>query len=97
MNSWERQKDINNMDPTDILGFAAGLLTTFSAAPQLYYSYKTKDVKSINLKFQVMLITGLFLWALYGFFIGSLPIMIFNFIGFSLWLPILRMKLNNKQ
>jgi len=60
----------------DALGFAAGILTTFSAAPQLHYSYKTKDVRSINIKFQIMLITGLFLWALYGIFLRSLPVII---------------------
>ena len=81
----------------DAFGFAAGILTTFSAAPQLHYSYKTKDVKSIDLKFQIMLITGLFLWALYGVLLRSLPVIIFNFIGFSLWLPILWMKLKEKK
>jgi MtN3 and saliva related transmembrane protein len=77
----------------DLLGFVAGFLTTFSAWPQLYYSYSSKDVKSIQMKFMVMLMTGLFLWGVYGILLSSLPLIIFNFIGFSLWLPILWLKL----
>jgi len=77
----------------DILGYAAGFLTTFSAWPQLYHSYTTKDVKSIQLKFLIMLMSGLFLWGVYGILTGSLPIVIFNFMGFSLWLPVLWLKM----
>ncbi|MFO7964349.1 MAG: SemiSWEET family transporter [Desulfobacterales bacterium] len=81
---------------TDILGLIAGALTTFSASPQLYYSYVTKDVKSIDLKFMLMLVSGLFLWGIYGIIIKALPIIIFNFIGCLLWLPIVAMKIRYK-
>jgi MtN3 and saliva related transmembrane protein len=84
------------MDFVEVLGFAAGVLTTFSAGPQLHYSYKTKDVESIDLKFQAMLISGLFLWTLYGVCIRSWPVIIFNTIGTLLWLPILWMKIKRK-
>jgi MtN3 and saliva related transmembrane protein len=79
----------------DFLGFVAGFLTTFSASPQLYYSYSTKDVKSIQMKFMVMLMSGLFLWGVYGILLNSLPLIIFNFVGFFLWLPILWLKLRD--
>ena len=81
------------MNYIEVLGFTAGILTTFSAAPQLYYSYKTKDVASIDLKFQTMLISGLFLWTIYGISIHSLPVIVFNAIGVLLWLPIFWMKI----
>jgi MtN3 and saliva related transmembrane protein len=84
------------MGRLDLLGFVAGFLTTFSASPQLYYSYSTKDVKSIQMKFMVMLMSGLFLWGVYGILLSSLPLIIFNFIGFSLWLPILWLKLRER-
>ena len=77
------------------LGYAAGILTTFSASPQLYYSYTTKDVQSINIAFMSMLIAGLTTWAVYGFFIGALPIIIFNTIGVLLWIPIYFMKIKS--
>jgi MtN3 and saliva related transmembrane protein len=85
------------MTSIDMLGYAAGFLTTFSAAPQLYHSYTTKDVSGIAFKFQLMLLSGLALWALYGIMIGAVPVIIFNLIGFSLWLPIFGMKINAKR
>lgn len=80
----------------DTLGLLAGLLTTFSASPQLHYSYTTKDVKSIDLRFMLMLVSGLFLWGVYGIIIHSLPIIVFNFIGCLLWLPIVWMKIKDR-
>ena len=85
------------MNSLDLLGFIAGFLTTFSAFPQLYYSYSTKDVKSIQMNFMIMLVTGLFLWGVYGILLGSLPLIVFNFIGFSLWLPIFWLKLRENR
>ena len=79
----------------DLLGFVAGFLTTFSAWPQLYYSYSTRDVKSIQMKFMAMLMAGLLLWGVYGILLRSLPLIIFNFIGLSLWLPIFWLKLRS--
>jgi MtN3 and saliva related transmembrane protein len=85
------------MDFVTVVGFTAGVLTTFSAAPQLVYSFRTRDVASIDLKFQIMLLSGLFLWALYGVFIRSLPIILFNTIGMLLWLPVSFMKFKEKR
>jgi MtN3 and saliva related transmembrane protein len=85
------------MTKMDILGFLAGLLTTLSASPQLYYSYTTKDVKSISLQFLVMLMAGLFLWGLYGLLLKALPIIIFNFVGFTLWMPVFWLKVKEKR
>lgn len=81
------------MTNPEILGYLAGILTTFSASPQLYYSYTTKDVKSLNLGFMSMLIGGLSLWAIYGILIQSVPITIFNAIGAALWVPLFGMKI----
>jgi MtN3 and saliva related transmembrane protein len=80
------------MAAVELIGHLAGVLTTFSASPQLYYSYRTRDVASFDLKFLLMLASGLFTWAVYGALIGSLPIIVFNLIGGSLWLPIIWMK-----
>ena len=80
------------MAAVELIGHLAGVLTTFSASPQLRYSYRTRDGASFDLKFLLMLATGLFLWAVYGVVIGSLPIVVFNLIGGSLWLPIIGMK-----
>jgi MtN3 and saliva related transmembrane protein len=83
------------MTAVELLGHLAGVLTTFSASPQLVYSYRTRDVASFDLKFLLMLASGLFLWAVYGALIGSLPIVVFNLIGGALWLPIIGMKIKD--
>jgi MtN3 and saliva related transmembrane protein len=82
---------------SDLLGHLAGILTTLSASPQLLYSYRTGDVASFDLKFLCMLASGLFLWALYGIVIGSLPIVFFNLVGVALWLPIIWMKIKDAR
>jgi MtN3 and saliva related transmembrane protein len=76
----------------ELLGAAAGILTTFSAAPQLLTSYRRRDVKSFDLRFMLMLFTGLSLWTVYGWVIGSISITLFNFIGCLLWLPLVLLK-----
>lgn len=77
----------------EALGTIAGLLTTFSAAPQLITTYRTRDVDSLDMRFLIMLFAGLFLWAVYGLLIGSVPVTAFNSIGCLLWLPIIVMKI----
>jgi MtN3 and saliva related transmembrane protein len=85
------------MTKIDALGFVAGLLTALSASPQLYYSYTTKDVRSIRLQFLIMLMAGLFLWGLYGILLWAMPIIIFNFVGFALWVPVLWLKMKEHK
>ena len=77
----------------ELLGSAAGVLTTFSAAPQLLTTYRSRDVKSFDLRFMLMLFSGLFLWGIYGLLVGSVSIIVFNFMGCALWLPLVWMKL----
>lgn len=81
----------------DFLGYTAGLLTSLSAYPQLRYSYASKDVSSIRLGFLATLMVGLFLWAIYGLVLRSLPIVVFNTIGFLLWAPIFWLKIKERR
>jgi len=83
-------------DAVELLGTAAGVLTTFSAAPQLLTTYRSRDVRSFDLRFMLMLFTGLSLWGMYGLIIGSASIVVFNFIGCALWLPLILLKLREK-
>lgn len=86
-----------SMTEIDLLGYTAGFLTTFSASPQLIYSYRSGDVKSFDLIFLLMLACGLALWTIYGLVIGSLPVIFFNFFGCILWLPIIWLKIREKM
>ena len=84
------------LDWVELLGSLAGILTTFSAAPQLLTTYRTRNVESFDLRFMMMLFTGLFLWGVYGVIIGALSIIVFNFIGCLLWLPLVWLKLRKR-
>jgi len=81
----------------DMLGYAAGLLTTFSASPQLIHTYRIRDVSSFDLKFLLMLASGLLTWAVYGIIIKSWPVIAFNILGVMLWLPIIILKIREKR
>jgi len=48
-----------SFDAVELLGTAAGLSTTFSAAPQLLTPYRNRDVRSFDLRFMLMLFSGL--------------------------------------
>jgi MtN3 and saliva related transmembrane protein len=53
----------------EILGFIAGLFTTFSGIPQMFKIVKTKDVSALSLTSLVIVDFGSALWLFYAFLI----------------------------
>lgn len=62
----------------NILGIAAGVLTSISMIPQLIKVIKEKDAENLSWVMLSVLITGLALWVWYGFLKDELPIIISN-------------------
>lgn len=60
----------------EIIGFIAAILTTAAFLPQVYKTWRTKDVSSLSLPMLVMFFVGIVGWLVYGFLINS-PSMIF--------------------
>lgn len=60
----------------EIIGFSAAILTTAAFLPQVYKTWKTKDVSGLSLPMLIMFFVGVFLWLVYGFYKES-PSMIF--------------------
>lgn len=60
----------------EIIGFIAAILTTAAFLPQVYKTWKTKDVSSLSLTMLVMFIIGIVCWLIYGILKKS-PSMIF--------------------
>ncbi|MEN3323333.1 SemiSWEET transporter [Mariniflexile soesokkakense] len=56
------------MDFTEIIGFSAAILTTAAFLPQVYKTWKTKDVSGLSLPMLLMFFIGVFLWLVYGFY-----------------------------
>jgi MtN3 and saliva related transmembrane protein len=68
----------------EIIGFLAGLFTTVAIIPQIIKAYRTKKVSHLSPIFFSILLIGVFLWTLYGFFKKDYPIIITNSISFIL-------------
>ncbi len=78
---------------SEIVGFAAGTLTTLCWTPQAIKIIRSRDAKSISLITQITFVLGCSLWLLYGLMIGSASIILFNAVTVALNLLIIALKL----
>ena len=76
-----------------LLGLTAGVLTTLSFLPQLLKAWKSRSTRDISLGMFAMFCTGVFLWIVYGFLVGDLPVVVANTVTFLLAVTILLLKL----
>jgi len=60
----------------EIIGFIAAILTTTAFLPQVYKTWKTKDVSGLSLPMLFIFFIGICAWLIYGFLKDS-PSMIF--------------------
>ena len=82
-----------NSTNTEFFGYFAAIFTTAAFLPQLIKTLKTKkadDVSSVTL---IMFLSGVGSWIIYGYEIGSFPILLANIITFILNLLILISKI----
>ena len=70
------------MDFVDIIGFVAGACTTIAFLPQVIKVWKTKHTKDLSLGLFSLFLVGILMWMFYGVVVGSLPIIMANFITF---------------
>lgn len=81
------------MDNTTLIGLAAGIFTTISFLPQVIKAWKSKSTRDISTGMYIVLAVGLFLWAVYGFAINSMPIIVTNSVGLTLTVLVLLLKI----
>ena len=81
------------MNLTDLIGSAAAFLTTASFLPQVWQSFRTRDVSGVSLSMYSVFTAGVALWLAYGLLLGSWPMVIANTITLGLAVAILAMKL----
>ena len=84
------------MDTITLIGYFAGTFTTVSFLPQVIRSWKTKSTHDISFAMLALFGLGMLLWATYGFWINSLPIILANVITFALIIVLLAMKIRYK-
>jgi MtN3 and saliva related transmembrane protein len=88
---------ISPMDMIQILGLAAGACTSLAAVPQLYKTWKTKEVENISLKMFLLYVVGMSMWLTYGIIKSDLPIIITNAIALTFHGMMLFFKLKYKN
>ena len=84
------------MDSITIIGLIAAAFTTIALFPQLIKVWKTKSTRDISTGMFLLYCFGLLLWFIYGEYIGDLPLILANSIGFVQAFVILVFKIKYK-
>ena len=77
----------------DVVGSVAACLTTVSFLPQVWLSFRTRDVSGVSLSMYSVFTVGVAMWLVYGLLLRAWPIVIANVVTLVLALAILSMKL----
>jgi MtN3 and saliva related transmembrane protein len=80
-----------NVSP-ELIGSVAALITTLAWLPQIIKILRERATGSISAGTNALLASGVFLWTLYGLFIGSWPVIMANGITLIFILTILGLK-----
>lgn len=75
------------------IGTLAAVISTASFLPQVWHTFKTRDVSGISLGMYSVFTVGVSCWLVYGLLLGAWPIIVANAITLTLALSILVMKL----
>jgi MtN3 and saliva related transmembrane protein len=81
------------MTSLDLLGLIATCFTTSSFVPQVWRTWKTRDVSGISLTSYAVITVGLALWLAYGLLRGDLPLVVANSVMVVLTAAITLMKI----
>jgi MtN3 and saliva related transmembrane protein len=66
---------------SEIVGFVAGLGTTFAALPDLIAMFKRRSSKGMNPRMAAIMGAFQIVWVYYGLLIGSRPVVLWNIIA----------------
>jgi MtN3 and saliva related transmembrane protein len=80
-------------DGVTIVGLIAATLTTVSFIPQVVRTWRLKETRDISLWMFLLFAMGIFLWMVYGFLIGDLPVIAANIATLFLVMIILYFKI----
>lgn len=71
---------LDNIDSIEVLGLIAACLTTYAFLPQVYKTWKTKDVSGFSLPTFSLFFVGIVFWLVYGILKESLSMILANTI-----------------
>ena len=81
------------MQASDLLGYLAGTLTTAALVPQVWRTFRTKDVSGISLRMYTIFTIGIAVWLAYGVLLKETPMLVANSVSLVLACTVLAMKL----
>ncbi|WP_299553523.1 SemiSWEET transporter [Seonamhaeicola sp.] len=68
------------IDYIEIIGLIAAVLTTSAFLPQVYKTWKTRDVSSFSLPMFLIFFIGIIFWLIYGILVKSIAMILANTI-----------------
>ncbi|HYA46909.1 MAG TPA: SemiSWEET transporter [Burkholderiales bacterium] len=77
----------------DLIGAAAGALTTIAFIPQVWRIWQTRSARDLSLSMYLIFTTGVALWFVYGLLLGAVPVIASNGVTLVLAGTVLAMKL----
>jgi MtN3 and saliva related transmembrane protein len=80
------------MTNTNLLGYAAGSLTTLAFVPQVVRTLRTRSAADLSWGMLVIFMAGVALWLSYGLALDSWPIILCNSLTLGLNLVIAAVK-----
>jgi MtN3 and saliva related transmembrane protein len=76
----------------DLLGLAAGSLTTISFVPQVLKIWRSKSGNDVSYGMFLLFSVGVLLWLAYGLMLGAIPIIVANAVTLILALIVVALK-----
>lgn len=76
----------------EVCGYGAGILFASGFIPQIYKSYKTKDLDDISYGWQFIFTTGVILGIIYSIHYDLKPIYICSFVELTFMIILITMK-----
>ncbi|WP_025916618.1 SemiSWEET transporter [Herminiimonas sp. CN] len=83
------------MPYSELIGYAAAILTTAAFVPQAWLTWRTRRADGVSLGMYSIFTVGVMLWLAYGVLLGSWPMIAANSITLLLALFILLMKIRH--
>ena len=80
-----------------IIGLIAGSLSSWSLVPQLLKCWREGLTEAVSKKMFATRAVGLVLWCIYGYFAGSVPVVIFSSLNLVLSITILVLTIRNSS
>lgn len=75
----------------EAIGYLGGIFLAVSFIPQAYKTFRTREIGGLSLGTYSIYNLGVFCWIVYGFYLHSYQMVIFNTITMCFSLPVLLM------